>query len=231
MAEISIPPPDASGYWHFVYVTTDPDTGQWYGGKRSTKKHPLSDRYYLGSGNWIRKHPNQKRLKREIIAFFATSAEVFAAEAKLITWDKVFDDPLCMNLRDGGEGVSVEAALLRYTNPEERERQLAHLRRIHADPKVLAKMSASAFLRFKDSEELAKQTVHMRRITSDPNLLAKAHKARDTPKWRANVIAGNRQRAADPAWRAKIAAIMRVKASDPEWQERMRRARAAKTSP
>lgn len=228
MANISIPAPDAAGYWHFTYITTDTLDGRWYGGKRSTKKHPLSDKYYLGSGNWIRKHPDRERLKREIVAFYATSAEVFTAEAALITWDKVFNDPLCMNLRDGGEGVSVEAALARYADPAEYAKQMAHLHRIHSDPKVLAKMSASGLLRYKDPEQRAKQTAHMRRITSNPTLLAKARITRDTPEWRANVIASNRKRAADPVWRAKIAAIMRDKAADPEWQERMRQAKAAK---
>lgn len=190
MADIIIPEPDANGYWHFVYVTTDQDTGQWYGGKRSTKKHPLSDRYYLGSGRWIKAHPNRKRLRREIISFCASSVEVFAAEARLVTWDKVFDDPLCMNLRDGGEGVTVEAALLRYTDPVQRANSKAMLRRIQSDPKVLSKMKASAVRRFKDPKEHARAVAHIHRINSDPVLIAKARVTRETPEWRANVIAG-----------------------------------------
>jgi hypothetical protein len=208
MADPIIPLPDASGYWHFTYITTDSLDGRWYGGKRSTKRHPLSDRY-LGSGNWIKAHPARERLRREIVAFFASSTEVFAAEAAMITWTQVFDDPLCMNLRDGGEGVSVEAALARYADPQQLANHVAMLRRVHADPKARAKMSTSARRRFQDPEQLAKQTSHMRRITSDPDMLNKAKAARDTPEWRANVTAANRKKAEDPVWRAKQSAIMR----------------------
>src|SRR4051812_936910 len=81
MADPVIPPPSADGYWHFTYITVDPLDGRWYGGKRSTKKHPLSDRY-LGSGRWIKKHPAKERLRREIIAFFKNSLEVYTAEAE-----------------------------------------------------------------------------------------------------------------------------------------------------
>jgi hypothetical protein len=219
MADITIPSPNTNGYWHFTYVTVDEATGQWYGGKRSTKKHPLSDRY-LGSGNWIKQHSERRRLKRKIIKFYATSTEVFAAEAKLVTWRKVFHDSLCMNQRDGGKGMSSEAALLRYTDPVEYAKQVSHLRRIHSDPVVLAKISASGLRRFEDPKERAKQTVHMRRITSNPVSLAKAKINRDTPTWRTNIITANRKKAADPEWRAKQSAIMLRIAVDPEWRAR-----------
>src|SRR5208282_243023 len=107
MADISIPPPDAAGYWHVLYVTTDTLDGRWYGGKRSTKVHPLADTY-KGSGRWIAAHPDRKRLHREIVAFYATSKEVYAAEARMITWPTVMDDPLCMNLWAGGQGITSE---------------------------------------------------------------------------------------------------------------------------
>ena len=149
MADISIPPPDAAGYWHFTYITTDTLDGRWYGGKHSTKKHPLSDRY-LGTGNWIKKHPARKRLRREIVAFFPSSAVVYAAEAELITWTKVFDDPLCMNLRDGGEGVTAEAALLRFTDPANRAEHAATMRRMHANPENRANIAAAGLLRAAD---------------------------------------------------------------------------------
>jgi len=220
MADLIIPPPDAAGYWHFVYRTTDMLDGRWYGGKRSTKKHPLSDRY-LGSGNWIKKHPARERLKREVVAFYPGSVEVFAGEAELITWTMVWDDPLCMNLRDGGEGVSVEAALLRYADPERRADHAAMLRRITSDPKVQAKMSASALLRFKNPEEHAKQTAHMRRITSDSVLLAKARTTRETPEWLANVTAANQLTHSTQEWKDAHAAGMQRAQTDPAWQEAM----------
>ncbi len=217
MADVLIPAPDAAGYFHFLYRTTDPLDGRWYGGKRSTRKHPAADRY-LGSGNWVKAHPARRRLQREIVSFHASSADVFAAEGKWITWSVVNDDPLCMNLRDGGEGVTVEAALLRYTDPVQHANSTAMLRRITSDPVVQAKMSASALLRFEDPEELAMQAAHMRRITSDPVLLAKARVSRETPEWLANVTAGNQDKGIDPAFRAKVKAGMLRAAADPAYQ-------------
>jgi hypothetical protein len=219
MASINISTPEKAGYYHFLYRTTDPVDGRWYGGKRSTRKHPAVDRY-IGSGNWVKAHPDRKRLQREIVSLHASSADVFAAEGEWITWDLINSDPLCMNLRDGGEGVTVEAALLRYAEPVERARHAEMLRRIGADPAVRAKKKASALRRFENPEQLALQTAHMQRITSDPVLLAKAQAARDTPEWRANVLSAlEARRAADPNWRAKVKAGMLALAADPIWYQ------------
>lgn len=221
MADITIPPPDAAGYWHFTYITTDTLDGRWYGGKHSTKKHPLSSPY-KGSGNWIRRHPARKRLVREIVAFYPSSAAVFAAEAELITWAVVFDDPLCMNLRDGGEGVTAEAALLRFADPAERARHLATMRRMHADPKNHAKIVAALTRTRADPHWQAANLAHMRRMHADPvareNHLASL--AARGPEWRANVVAAlEGRRAGDPDWRGKVKATMLIKAADPEWYE------------
>ena len=132
MADISIPPPDAAGYRHWTYITRDVD-GRWYGGKRSTKKHPLSDTY-KGSGNWIRGHGARERLVREIVAFYPSSTAVFAAEAELVTWAMVMDDPLCMNLWAGGQGSTSEAALHRSAGTTWRESTLAGIRLRSANP-------------------------------------------------------------------------------------------------
>jgi len=233
MADIIIPPPDAAGYWHFTYVTTDTLDGRWYGGKHSTKKHPSSDRY-LGTGNWIKKHPARKRLVREIVAFYPSSATVFAAEAELVTWDKVLDDLLCMNLRDGGEGVTVEAALLRFSDPLERTKHLDTMRRMHADPKNAANIVAGGALRAADPVWRKANADHMRRMHADPvaqeNHLASL--ATRGPEWAANVTAANQLRAADPEWCAKISTIMLAKAADPTWyQENADRMRRVHTDP
>jgi len=188
MAEISIPAPDAAGYWHFTYVTTDTLDGRWYGGKRSTKKHPLSDRY-LGSGNWIKRHPARKRLKREIVAFHASSEDVFVAEAEMVTLDDVLNNPFCMNECGGGEGMTAEFAKIRSSRPEFRANHDATSRRLATD--------------------LAWRAAHAAGI---------ARRASD-PKWRENTIAARRLAAIDPDFRAKITAANRRKAADPEWCE------------
>lgn len=61
---------------------------------------------YLGSGkiilNSIAKHGKAAHV-REVLANFETRAEMKAHERKLIT-EEMLNDPLCMNLKAGGEG-------------------------------------------------------------------------------------------------------------------------------
>jgi hypothetical protein len=229
MAEISIPAPDTAGYWHFTYITTDAFNGRWYGGKRSTKKHPLSDRY-LGSGNWIKKHPARERLRREIVAFYATSAEVFAAEARMITMTVVLGDPLCMNLCDGGDGLTVESALRIAADPAWLEATIAATRRTtrtsawkkaHAvgianrgdNATWLANVSAAAQLTMNDPKWKEAQTAGSRRRTATPEWsegnTAKNRRIAADPTYRAAFLAGIARRSADPTWKANNAAANR----------------------
>jgi hypothetical protein len=219
-----IPSPDAAGYWHFTYRITDPVDGRWYGGKRSTKKQPLVDPY-KGSGNWVRAHPNRQRLQRKIVAFYATSADVFAAEAELITWTMVFDDPLCMNLRDGGEGVSVEAALLRLADPDNRAKHLVDMRRMHANPIHAASIVAAGAKRGADPGWQAANAAHMVRMHADPVARKNADAALERlwadPEHVAKIASANRRMIATPEWREAHAAGMQRAQADPVWQAAM----------
>jgi DNA-binding CsgD family transcriptional regulator len=105
-AKVKRPAADPQGYWHYTYVTCDPETGQWYGGKHSTRK--LNDGY-RGSGDWIRDHPCPERLVTKIVAFHASEEAAYLAEAALIT-DDIANDERCMNRTGGGYGISSEAA-------------------------------------------------------------------------------------------------------------------------
>lgn len=222
MAEISIPPPDASGRWYFTYRTTDPETGQWYGGKRSTKRHPLTDAY-RGSGLWVLAHPERRRLTREIVAFHATAAEAYAAEREMITCSTILGDPLCMNLCEGGDGTSPET----FLDPVFRATFETGVARRTADPKWLESNRAAAKLRSTNPAWRANQIVGAAKRLADPTW-HKANKAatriRSTnpkwqknqraamllvyadPKWRENHLAGVAKRTANPTWHANVAA-------------------------
>ena len=168
MAEITIPPPNADGYWHFTYITTDPLDGRWYGGKRSTKKHPLSDRY-LGSGNWVRKHPARNRLKRRIVAFYSNSTEVFAAEAELITWSEVLDNPLCMNRMNGGLGVETEVALAHHRDPTFRAAYEAGIAKRAIDPVWRKNVVAGVAKRTADPEWRKANRAALHKLNTNPD--------------------------------------------------------------
>jgi len=222
MAGIIIPPPDAAGYWHFTYITRDPATGQWYGGKRSTKRAPLSDRY-LGSGKWIKRHSARERLQREIVAFYATSKEVYAAEARMITWATVMDDPLCMNLWAGGQGITSEGALHRSADPEWRQNNLAGIRLRSANLEWRANQTVGAAKRLADPawHESNKTAAHIR--SADPKWIENHGAAMALvyadPQWRENLLEGIAVRSADPAWPAAHAAAIAKRSSNPEWKK------------
>lgn len=197
MAEPQIPPPGAGGYWHFLYITRE-SGGRYYGGKRSSKRYPTSDPY-LGSGKWVTSYPDRKRLKREIVAFYATSAEAFAAEAEMITWTLVAHDPFCMNEWVGGRGISSEVA-----------RRLALLR--CEDPEFIARLSAGGYRQWKDNIARRKE-MSIRRLSAwaDPEQHARwclaAQERCSKPEFSASMTAAAHQRWANPEFREKMAAI------------------------
>lgn len=164
----------------------------------------MSDRY-LGSGNWIKKHPARDRLKREIVGFFASSAEVYAAEAELVTWNMVFDNPLCMNQRNGGEGSSIETMLILHADPEYRASRAAGLARMAANPAWQKRHSA-----------------FLAGLAADPEWLENVRRGvrrRTTPEWREANAAAMRSLTSTPEWLDANAARNRLRATDPEWIE------------
>jgi len=89
--------------WHFVYRTTNKVNGKYYIGVHSTWK---LDDGYLGSGKRlgysIKKH-GRENFECEIIQFFESHEEALLKERELVN-EQLLRDPMCMNLRIGGEG-------------------------------------------------------------------------------------------------------------------------------
>lgn len=89
--------------YHILYKTTCVVTGKYYVGVHSTSN---LDDDYLGSGKYIRnsiaKHGiNQHR--KEILMFFCSREMMFKEERNIVN-EQMLADPLCMNLKRGGEG-------------------------------------------------------------------------------------------------------------------------------
>lgn len=114
---LSTPRLGANGRYHFLYVTTDPKTGKWYGGKHSTDN---LDDGYKGSGTWVRKHPCRDRLETIPIEFYDNEEAVYIAELDWLSFDRM--DKLCQNRREGGEGFTRARQLKVWAarTPEER---------------------------------------------------------------------------------------------------------------
>ena len=89
--------------YHFIYKTTCSVNGKYYYGMHSTDD--LEDGY-IGSGTrlWhsIKKH-GRENFKLEILEFCSNRDSLKQREAELIT-EEMLSDPMCMNLKLGGEG-------------------------------------------------------------------------------------------------------------------------------
>jgi hypothetical protein len=94
---------------HYIYKISNPETGEYYYGRRSTKKHWKEDKYF-GSSRVLRKYagnkkPTQERLpgwKKEVLLLFDNLRELCLHE-KIVIGDKWKSDPLCLNGIPGGE--------------------------------------------------------------------------------------------------------------------------------
>ena len=88
--------------FHYIYKITRTD-GKYYIGMHSTDD--LEDGYF-GSGQllWksIKKHGKEKHVK-EILEFLPSRKELKERERALVN-EEIVNDPLCMNLKLGGEG-------------------------------------------------------------------------------------------------------------------------------
>ena len=89
--------------FHFIYKTTNLLNETFYYGMHSTSN--IKDGY-LGSGtrlcHSIRKH-GKENFKLEILEFLSDRETLVAKEKELIT-EEMLKDPLCMNLKLGGQG-------------------------------------------------------------------------------------------------------------------------------
>ncbi len=89
--------------YHFIYKVTNLINRKFYIGMHSTDN--LNDGY-LGSGNRISrsiKKYGKENFKLEILEFLIDRQLLSQKEKELIT-EITLQDPLCMNLRPGGEG-------------------------------------------------------------------------------------------------------------------------------
>jgi hypothetical protein len=95
--------PRSQHKYHFIYKTTNIKNGKYYIGMHSTSN---LDDGYLGSGNKIRRSIRKygkENFKLEILQFFE-SRELLAEREKELVNEEILKDPMCMNLRKGGEG-------------------------------------------------------------------------------------------------------------------------------
>lgn len=89
--------------YHFIYKTTNLKNGKFYIGMHSTDD--LNDGY-LGSGTKLRRSIRRhgiENFKLEILEFLQDRDSLKEKEKELVNED-LLKDPMCMNLKTGGEG-------------------------------------------------------------------------------------------------------------------------------
>lgn len=96
--------------FHFVYKTVNNITGEYYIGVHST--NDLNDSY-LGSGVRIKGSVgkySKENFSRAVISIHETRESALTSEARLVT-KETLQDPLCLNLMEGGISSSVDPSL------------------------------------------------------------------------------------------------------------------------
>ena len=126
--------------YHYIYKITNLKNNKYYIGMHSTSN--LDDEYF-GSGkrlrNSIRKHGKEVHLK-EILEYLPDRESLAAREEEIVN-EELLKDPLCMNLKLGGEGwccsgIQIGGDKFNYVNkhywniPENKERQRNNLSKI-----------------------------------------------------------------------------------------------------
>lgn len=89
--------------FHIIYRTTCSLTNRYYYGMHSTNN--LNDGY-LGSGKFLRNSINKHGIENHIcehLEFLDSREKLKQREIEIVN-DEMLSDPLCMNLKKGGEG-------------------------------------------------------------------------------------------------------------------------------
>jgi hypothetical protein len=167
-----------------IYLLRHRPTGYAYAGKRKSLGSDSWPRRgtgflpdgYKGSGhawaNILAKYPN--RDDYEWIVLGRPSEETWAdAERRAIRLVRHIWGPLCVNIADGGEGQTSEAAKAISARPEVKAKQKASLERRYADPAFKAKSIAAMRRVWDDPAIRAKHKAAMQRLKNDP-----AHRAK-----------------------------------------------------
>jgi group I intron endonuclease len=100
--------------YHYIYKTTNLINGKFYVGMHSTNN--LKDGY-LGSGKKLRysiRKYGTENFKIEYLEFFDNRIDLANREKELVTED-LLKDPMCMNLKSGGDGGCAGEAAMKWS--------------------------------------------------------------------------------------------------------------------
>lgn len=148
-----------------IYKTVEPLTGRYYIGKSYALQ---IERGYKGSGVWpTNAHRKGRLLETTVLLRFDTEMEAYDAEHFFVVCHK--DDPLCMNIADGGIDGTGVVNRGKVPTAEHREKIRAKAQARWDDPAYKAKhwlgtKSAlnAGYAKFMTSEERARRAERAR---------------------------------------------------------------------
>jgi hypothetical protein len=100
--------------YNYIYKTTNLKNGKFYVGMHSTDN--LNDGY-LGSGTRLRRSIRRngiENFKIEYLEFFDNRIDLINRETQLVNED-LLKDPMCINLKNGGEGGCQGVAAMKWS--------------------------------------------------------------------------------------------------------------------
>lgn len=123
---------------HFIYKTTCLVTGKFYLGMHSTENENDG---YMGSGKILLrslKKYGKDQHRFEILEFLSDRQTLQAREREIIT-EELISDPLCMNLKVGGEGGGEKGV---SRSAETRAKMSASMKGVPKSPEHIEKVAA-----------------------------------------------------------------------------------------
>lgn len=207
-----------------VYITSNPSSGKFYVGKSHLS---YIQRGYFGSGVWPKSAKKAgAELNTVVLARFSNEADALAVERVLATTARM--DSLCMNLTEGGDGLTSAVAQQVAAMPHVRAAKWASFQERMKDP--------SYAQRLRDGIKAAAQT-----DAAKARLCAQLH----SPEAKKKQLEALKRRMADPEHKAQIvgrlteiarsqefrewqANRMRQLTANPEWKEKQKRRHEAR---
>jgi hypothetical protein len=183
---------------HYLYLTTNLLTHEFYVGVRTSKCVPEYDSY-LGSGlrlkRAIQKYGRNNFYKR-VLRVFSTRAEANRAEIEHVT-DAFLSLPGCLNLAPGGQGGNI------YERTREINEKIAAAQRGKKKPAVSAARRGKP-LSFEHRKAISSAKVGKALSTEHCKNISKAQRGKPKPKLQGRQLSEEQKQRISDAQRGKV---------------------------
>ncbi len=197
---------------HFIYKTTCTVTKKYYVGKHSARK--LEDGY-LGSGTVIKascKKYGRENHTREILEYYSSKKNLSAREKEIVN-EEMLKDPLCMNIKPGGDG-----GWPKMTYTKERRHDISmRSREMWADPVIRKKIMEAKIEASRKPSVRKKLSKASKKIWKDP-AYRKKHAIQLAEAMSSSTYKENMSKASTKAWNDPALRVRQSRARIKSWK-------------